>query len=534
MPRKVRDKDIESRTAWAKLRGSGKPYWRALSPGLHLGYRKGQTGGRWVVRWYVGGQSYKVETLPGVADDHANPDGSGVLDFGQAQEAARHLYSVATQRTGQRGTPQTVAQAVASYVDWLRDHAKTATDTEWRLNRHVVPLIGDRLVSDLGADDIERVQRTMVRRDPDDPDVERRSKDTANRIMKMLRAALTRTGVPSGPWRSVQLFRKVARPREVHLDAAQAKRLINTCDGALRKLVTAGLLTGARLGEIVSLRVRHFRGDLGTLSVVDRRPRNRVRDPDALLLPRDDGGRWLRGQHRLPFTAAVKRAKLPADTVFYSLRHTYASAALVGGGDRHLANSGCNQGSDPGRIERANPVASSDGARDMAKCIPEAHFVELPGNTHSMQAIAPEKVLVEIQALITGARPAPVDDRMLATALVVDVANSTQALSALGGRAWKIRLEDCYRIVRNELARYRGRETDTAGDGFVARFDGPSRAIECALSITSAVKPLGASRAIGEKNAFRCSGASFLASSAAASISAVLKLSVAPAIGKLL
>jgi integrase len=348
MPRKVRDKDIESRTARAKLRASGKPYWRALSPGLHLGYRKGKYGGRWVVRWYIGEQSYKVETMPGVADDHADPDGSDVLDFGQAQEAARRLYIAATQRTGHRGAPQTVAQAVASYVDWLRDHAKTATDTEWRLNRHVVPLIGSRLVADLGADDIERVQRAMVRRDPDDPDLERRSKDTANRIMKMLRAALNRTGIAAGPWRSVQLFRSVARPREVHLDAAQAKRLINTCEGALRKLVTAGLLTGARLGELTGLRVRHFRADLGTLSVVDGKTGAREivltseavaffeaiiagRDPDALLLPRDDGGRWLRGQHRLPFAAACRRAKLPASTVFYSLRHTYASAALVGG-----------------------------------------------------------------------------------------------------------------------------------------------------------------------------------------------------------
>jgi integrase len=211
-----------------------------------------------------------------------------------------------------------------------------------------VPLLGNRLVADLGADDIERVQRVMIRRDPDDPEVERRSKDTANRIMKMLRAALNRTGIAAGPWRSVQLFRGVARPRDVHLDAAQAKRLINACDGALRDLVTAGLMTGARLGELVNLRVRHFRADLGTLSVVDGKTGAREivltsegivffeaiaagRDPDATLLPGPDGGRWLRGQHRLPFTAAVKRAKLPPDTVFYSLRHSYASALLVGG-----------------------------------------------------------------------------------------------------------------------------------------------------------------------------------------------------------
>ena len=138
-----------------------------------------------------------------------------------------------------------------------------------------------------------------------------------------------------------------------------------------------------------------------------------------------------------------------------------------------------------------DPVVSCDGARDMAKRIPGARFVEFPGNTHSIMSIAPEKVLAEIQAFITGVRPDLVDDRVLATVLFVDIANSTQALSALGDHAWKIRLEDYYRIVRSELARYRGRETNTAGDGFMASFDGPGRAIRCALSIASDVKPLG-------------------------------------------
>src|SRR5215831_4071477 len=97
MPRRVRDKNIETPTARANLKARGKPYYRAISPGLHLGYRKGKKGdGRWVARWYVGEQTYKVDTLPGVADDHTAADGSAVLDFGQAQEAARRLYSAQT------------------------------------------------------------------------------------------------------------------------------------------------------------------------------------------------------------------------------------------------------------------------------------------------------------------------------------------------------------------------------------------------------------------------------------------------------
>jgi pimeloyl-ACP methyl ester carboxylesterase len=139
----------------------------------------------------------------------------------------------------------------------------------------------------------------------------------------------------------------------------------------------------------------------------------------------------------------------------------------------------------------ADPVAACDAARDMAKRIPGARFVEFAGNVHPIDAIAPEKVLAELQAFITGVRPVEVDDRVLATVLFVDVVHSTEALSALGDSAWKIRLEGYYRIVRNELARYRGCENSAAGDGFMVSFDGPARAIRCALAIASAVKPLG-------------------------------------------
>jgi class 3 adenylate cyclase len=108
-----------------------------------------------------------------------------------------------------------------------------------------------------------------------------------------------------------------------------------------------------------------------------------------------------------------------------------------------------------------------------------------------MMAVAPERVLAEIQAFVTGVRPVEVDDRVLATVLFVDVADSTRALSALGDSVWKARLSDYYRIVRGEIARFRGRETNTAGDGIMASFDGPGRAIRCALAIAGAVRPHG-------------------------------------------
>src|SRR5260370_37195031 len=86
--RTVRDSKLDSRSARAKLAASGVPYYRAIDPGLHIGYRKGKTGGKWVVRWYAGDGSYKVETI-GTADDTADADAVAGLDYAQAQEVAR-------------------------------------------------------------------------------------------------------------------------------------------------------------------------------------------------------------------------------------------------------------------------------------------------------------------------------------------------------------------------------------------------------------------------------------------------------------
>jgi class 3 adenylate cyclase len=128
-----------------------------------------------------------------------------------------------------------------------------------------------------------------------------------------------------------------------------------------------------------------------------------------------------------------------------------------------------------------DPVAACDAARHMASLIPGARFVEFPRKTHQLMAISPENIFAEIQAFVTGVRPIELDDRILATVLFIDIGNSTQVLSALGDIAWKSRLEDYCRIVRRELARYRGREANNAGDGFMASFDGPSWGIRCAL-----------------------------------------------------
>lgn len=134
---------------------------------------------------------------------------------------------------------------------------------------------------------------------------------------------------------------------------------------------------------------------------------------------------------------------------------------------------------------------NAEEGRWMAAQIPGARFVELQGNDHLPWIGDQDAILDEIQEFLTGVRPSPESDRMLATVLFTDIVGSTEHATRLGDRAWKELLEQHRVIVRRELAQFRGREIDTAGDGFFAVFDGPARAIRCACGIRDGVRQLG-------------------------------------------
>ena len=135
--------------------------------------------------------------------------------------------------------------------------------------------------------------------------------------------------------------------------------------------------------------------------------------------------------------------------------------------------------------------ARIDAARDMASRIPGAKFIEYPGNSHSAMLDDMDVVLSDIHEFITGERPIDSFDRVLATVLFFDIASSTERAAAMGDTAWRNLLNSYYAVVRKELARYRGKETNTTGDGFLATFDGPARAVRCALAVVLAVRQLG-------------------------------------------
>ena len=129
--------------------------------------------------------------------------------------------------------------------------------------------------------------------------------------------------------------------------------------------------------------------------------------------------------------------------------------------------------------------------RYVASRIPGAKFVELPGSDHWIAAGDVDALVDEIEEFLTGVRPVPDPDRVLATVLFTDIVGSTQRAVELGDRRWRELLETHHAAVRRELDRFRGREVDTAGDGFLATFDGPARAIRCGVAIRNSVRPLG-------------------------------------------
>jgi class 3 adenylate cyclase len=139
---------------------------------------------------------------------------------------------------------------------------------------------------------------------------------------------------------------------------------------------------------------------------------------------------------------------------------------------------------------RGDQDSSPNDGRYIADRVPGALFVELDGADHVPWSDS-DQIMDEVEEFLTGVRPVPAHERVLATVLFTDIASSTEKAVALGDRAWRMVLERHHETVRHELVRWRGQEVDTAGDGFLATFDGPARAIRCACATRDSVRELG-------------------------------------------
>jgi class 3 adenylate cyclase len=138
-----------------------------------------------------------------------------------------------------------------------------------------------------------------------------------------------------------------------------------------------------------------------------------------------------------------------------------------------------------------DPVIDVGHARYLAAHIPDAKLVELPGQVHTPWLGDRDAILGSVEQFLTGMQRAREPERLLTTVLFADIVGSTEHVAAIGDNAWRELLNAFYARVHEVLQLYRGREISTAGDGFLAAFDGPARAIRCAKALGDTAHALG-------------------------------------------
>ena len=295
MARTLRDSKLDTRSARKAFAIRREPYWRSLSPGFAIGYRKLAVGGSWIARQYRPGAGRRYCAL-GAADDVAEADGANILSFAQAQAAAR-TWLEKLSRSDRNETdvgPYTINAALDDYLaDYERRGGKAKGRVENAMDAHIRPALGALQISALTRRRIEawhtalaniapriRTEKTKRQRHRDkDTSAEgvRRRKSTANRILTILKAALNhahhnRRADAAEVWQAVKPFREVDAPKIRYLSDAESKRLVNACPPGFRRLVTAALLTGARYGELAALAASDF-----SLTTAERSTSGRAR-----------------------------------------------------------------------------------------------------------------------------------------------------------------------------------------------------------------------------------------------------------------
>jgi integrase len=376
MSRTVRDTNLETRGARLRLDARGKPYWRTIESGLHVGYRRvKEGGGSWVARRFIGEGRYS-ETKLGVADDLQDADGVSVHSFRHAQDAARSWWRAEQRKAmgiAPAAGPYTVKDALGDYfASRERRGSKGARADRYAAEARIIPDLGKvelaRLTSKAirtwhedvaSAPKLLRTPKSAAKRatapvDVSDVDAVRARRSTANRLLTILKAALNHAfheGRASADeaWRKVKPFREADSAVVHYLKADECKRLVNACDPAFRDLVRGALATGCRYGELVRLRAADFNAEAGTITVrlsKAGKPRHVVladegralfasltvgRAPQDLLFRRADGAAWGASHQQRPLDAASKVAKLDPPATFHILRHTYASSLAMKG-----------------------------------------------------------------------------------------------------------------------------------------------------------------------------------------------------------
>lgn len=336
--------NLKSKTSREALKPRRDPYFVALRTGVYVGFRRLAEGdGTWIARRLVpGSKAYQFKslgTLPSYDEAVKLTDAwAGAVDMGVSHKTA------------------TVSEACTAYVKHLKAHktAASAADAEGRFKRLVEgKTLGNTPLDKLRTTALRTWMHDQLDEEGDEDDL-RRSKDSANRNLNTLKAALNlalrdRLVATDAGWKTVTPFPKAGKRRTADLSAKDRGELLKACEGSLRGLVQALLLTAVRPGELASANVGDFDKDRGTLRLTGKTGARTVtlstaavtfftgmakgKLPAAPLLTDDFGNRWNKDAWKKPFREACRAAKLADDVVMYTLRHAAISDMIAGGVD---------------------------------------------------------------------------------------------------------------------------------------------------------------------------------------------------------
>jgi len=322
-----------------------EPYWYKLSAGEFLGYRKSTSSeGYWIAR--------KTENRKHIYES-LNRDQN--TNFSDAQKLARQFFE---RSSGTHKVDYTVQNAIDDYIDHMKveNSGKAAREANQRLTKHVPKTLAKTKLSKLATNQVKSFRDSMVKIIDSDQyealEVARKSKDSANRVMNMFKAAMNlayRNDYTShdASWRKVPSFKRVSKNRDIFFTDSQVNSLLISSTASFRELLELAVNTGARYGELRHLQVKDFDPKQMTLQLSGKtgtrtcflsqqacallKELSKLKLPNSPILTRDDNTLWGEKDHYRLFIEAASIALLPKGSVFYCLRHYHISKALLSG-----------------------------------------------------------------------------------------------------------------------------------------------------------------------------------------------------------